>query len=192
MTGDKTLFRELKEGRSGNITYRDDSKSKVMGQGTVEIPGVPTPQEVLYVEGLKANLMSISQLCDNDLVVQFMKKECSIFDAQGKWLTEGDQTFDNCYGISPTMQTKCHKVSLDIGKLWHQRLGHLNYHDLVKIAKKEAITDLPKINHLEKGKYGPYQLGKKTRNPYKKTSGICTSKNLELPPYGSYGASTDS
>jgi hypothetical protein len=103
MTGDKTLFKELKEGRSGNITYGDGSKSKVMGQGTVDIPGVPTPQEVLYVEGLKANLLSISQFCDNDLVVQFSKEECSIFDAQGKWLMGGDRTSDNCYGISPTM-----------------------------------------------------------------------------------------
>jgi hypothetical protein len=30
MTGDKTLFKELKEGRSGNIIYEDGSKSKVM------------------------------------------------------------------------------------------------------------------------------------------------------------------
>jgi hypothetical protein len=186
MIGDKTLFKELKEGRSGNITYGDGSKSKVMGQGTVDIPGVPTPQEVLYVEGLKVNLLSISQLCDNDLVVQFSKEECSIFDAQGKWLMGGDRTSDNCYGISPTMQTKCHKTSVDIRELWHQRLGHLNYHDLIKIAKKEVVSDLPKINYLEKGKCGPCQLGKQTRNPHKKTSGA--NQNLGTSPYGSYVA----
>ena len=180
MTVDKSLFKELKEGRSGNITYGDDSKSKVMGQGTVEIPSVPTPQEVLYVEGLKANLLSINQFCDNDLMVQFSKKECGIVDAQGKWLMGGDRTSDNCYGISPTMQTKCHKVSLNIGELLYQRLGHLNYHDLIKIAKKEAVTDLPKINHLEKGKCGPCQLGKQTRNPHKKILSIHTSRSLEL------------
>jgi hypothetical protein len=172
-------FGEAK-GRSGNITYGDGSKSKVMGQGTVEIPSVPTPQEVLYVEGLKANLLSISQFCDNDLVVQFSKEECSIFDAHGKWLMGGDRTSDNCYGITPTMQTKCHKTSVDIGELWHQRLGHLNYHDLIKIAKKEVVSDLPKLNYLEKGKCGPCQLGKQTRNPHKKTSGIRTTRTLEL------------
>jgi hypothetical protein len=57
MTGDKSLFKELNEGRGGgNITYGDGSKSKVIGQGIVQILGAPTPQEVLYVEGLKANL----------------------------------------------------------------------------------------------------------------------------------------
>ncbi|XP_059431545.1 uncharacterized protein LOC132165056 [Corylus avellana] len=76
MTGDKSLFKELKEGKGGgSITDGDGSKSKVIGQAIVEISGAPTPQEVLYVEGLRANLLSISQFCDYDLVVQFSKKE---------------------------------------------------------------------------------------------------------------------
>jgi hypothetical protein len=43
------------------------------------------------VEGLKANLLSINQLCDNDLVVQFSKKEFNIFDSSGKWLMGGER-----------------------------------------------------------------------------------------------------
>jgi hypothetical protein len=133
MTGDKSLFKELNEGKGGgNITYGDGSKSKVIGQGTVEILGAPTPQEVLYVEGLKANLLSISQFCDLDLVVQFSMKECNIFDSQGKWLMGGDRTADNCYCLSTNPQINCNKATLYTGELWHQRLGHLNFHDLVK------------------------------------------------------------
>jgi hypothetical protein len=37
-------------------------------------PGLGTSQKALYVKGLKANLLSISQFCDNDLVVQSSKK----------------------------------------------------------------------------------------------------------------------
>jgi hypothetical protein len=37
------------------------------------------------MERLKANLLGISQFRDNDLVVQFSKKECNIFDSSGKW-----------------------------------------------------------------------------------------------------------
>jgi len=36
------------------------------------------------VEGLKANLLSISQLCDDNLVVQISKKECNVFNNNGK------------------------------------------------------------------------------------------------------------
>jgi hypothetical protein len=98
MLGDKTLFKEFKEGRGGKITYENGSQSKVIGKGTIEFPGFPTSQEALYVERLKANLLNISRFCDNDLVVQFSKKECNIFDCNGKWLMGGERTIDNCYG----------------------------------------------------------------------------------------------
>jgi hypothetical protein len=78
MTGDKTLLKEVQMGKGGRITYGDGSQSKVIGKGIIHILGLETSQEALYVEGLKANLLSISQFCDKDLVVQFSKKECNI------------------------------------------------------------------------------------------------------------------
>jgi hypothetical protein len=76
MTGDKTLLKEVQMGKGGRITYGDGSQSKVIGKGIIDIPGLGASQEALYVEGLKANLLSISQFYDNDLVVRFSKKEC--------------------------------------------------------------------------------------------------------------------
>jgi hypothetical protein len=61
MTGDKTLLKEVQMGKGGRITYGDGSQSKVIGKGIIDIPGLRTSQEALYVEGLKANLLSISQ-----------------------------------------------------------------------------------------------------------------------------------
>jgi hypothetical protein len=132
----------------------------VIGQGIVEISGAPTPKEVLYVEGLKANLLNISQFCDHDLVLQFLTKECNIFNSQGKWLMGGDRTVDNYYCLSTNPQINCNKATLDTGELWHQRLGHLNFCDLVKVSKMEAIVGLPKIHQVDKGKCGPCQFGK--------------------------------
>jgi hypothetical protein len=100
MTDHKTLLKKLKMGIGGKITYGDGSQSKVIGKGLIEIPGFPVSQEALYVEGLKANLLRISQFYDNDLMVQFSKKECNIFDCNGKWLIGGERTTDNCYGLS--------------------------------------------------------------------------------------------
>jgi hypothetical protein len=96
MSGDKTVLKEVQMGKGGRITYGDGSQSKVIGKGIIDIPGLGTSQEALYVEGLKANLLSISQFCDNDLVVQFSKKECNIFDSSGRWLMGGERTADNC------------------------------------------------------------------------------------------------
>jgi hypothetical protein len=86
MTGDKNLLKKIKMGRGGKITYGDGRQSKVIGKGLVEITGFSGSQEALYVEGLKANLLSINQFCDNDIIVQFSKTECNIFDCNGKWL----------------------------------------------------------------------------------------------------------
>jgi len=84
MTGDKTLLKKIQMGRGGKITYGDRSQSKVIGKGLIDILGLGASQEALYVEGLKANLLSISQFCDNDLMVQFSKKESNIFDSSDK------------------------------------------------------------------------------------------------------------
>jgi hypothetical protein len=183
MTGNKTLLKEVQMGKGGRITYGDGSQSKVIGKGIIDIPGLGTSQEALYVEGLKANLLSISQFCDNDLVVQFSKKECNIFDSSGRWLMGGERTADNCFGL-PSLTTDpqifCNKATIDDSELWHRRLGHLNFSDMLKITGREIVKDLPKMEKTGKGICGFCQLGKQTRAAHKKTSGIHTSKNLEL------------
>jgi hypothetical protein len=135
------------------------------------------------VEGLKANLLSMSQFCDNDLVVQFSKKECNIFDSSGKWLMGGQRTANNFYGLlglTIDPQIFCNKATIDDSELWHQRLGHLNFTDMLKIASKDIVKDLPKMEKTGTGICGSCQIGKQTRAAHKKTSGIQTFQNLEL------------
>ena len=60
MTGNKGLFKTLFEGKIGTVTFGDGSKSVIRGIGTVDIPGLPFFEDVWYVDGLKANLLSIS------------------------------------------------------------------------------------------------------------------------------------
>jgi len=50
----------------------------------------------------------------------------------------------------------------------------------VKIAGKDIVKGLPKMEKTGKGVCGACQLGKQTRAAHKKTSGIQTSRNLEL------------
>ena len=60
MIGNKGLFKTLFEGKIGTITFGDGSKSMIRGIGTMDIPGLPVFEDVWYVDGLKANLLSIS------------------------------------------------------------------------------------------------------------------------------------
>ena len=107
MTGDKALFKSLKEKVGDYVTFGDGSHAQVLEKGTVEIPRLPLLKDVLYIKGLKANLLSIIQICDEDFLVQFSKKGCVIIDEEWIQVLEGNRTTDNCYGVVPTTPISC-------------------------------------------------------------------------------------
>ena len=55
--------------------------------------------EILYVEGLKANLISISQICDKKFNVQYSQNLYKVFDLNGNCVMIGLRTLDNCYVV---------------------------------------------------------------------------------------------
>jgi len=67
MTGDAYFLTGLVIKYGGFDTYGDNNRGRIIGCGDIEVKGNPLIQNVLLVEGLKNNLLSISQLCDNRL-----------------------------------------------------------------------------------------------------------------------------
>ena len=63
MTGDRSLFKVFESKNGGNVTFGDGSKSQIKGKGIISLPGLDIAN-VLYAEGLRVNLLSISQICD--------------------------------------------------------------------------------------------------------------------------------
>ena len=64
MTGDASKFVELHERQEGHVTYGDNNKGRILGRGNMGSKDSLVISDVLLVEGLKHNLLSISQLCD--------------------------------------------------------------------------------------------------------------------------------
>ena len=60
MIGNKALFKTLFEGKIGIVMFGDESKFVIRGIKTVDIPGLSVFENVWYVDGLKANLLSIN------------------------------------------------------------------------------------------------------------------------------------
>ena len=75
MTGDRSLLMDstLRPSIKIHITFADTSKSKVLGLGRVAISKDQHMDKVMLAESLGYNLMSISMLCDIDLIVIFGK-----------------------------------------------------------------------------------------------------------------------
>ena len=46
---------------------------------------------------------------------------------------------DNCYAINPNSKTPlmCSRAKLDLTKLLHRKLGHINYRHLVHLVNSE-------------------------------------------------------
>ena len=101
MIEDRSLFKVFEFKKGGNVTFGDGSKSQIKGKRIISLPGLPNIANILYVEGLRVNLLSISQICDQDFLVLFLKGKCLVMDEFGKKLISGVRTLDNCYGLVP-------------------------------------------------------------------------------------------
>ena len=60
MIGDRSLFKVFESKKGGNVTFGDGSKSQIKGKGIISLPGLPNIANVLYIEGLRVNLLGIS------------------------------------------------------------------------------------------------------------------------------------
>ena len=150
MTGDKSLFKTLKEKVGDYVTFSDGSYAQVLSKGTVEIPGLPLLKDVLYIKGVKANLLSITQICDEDFLVQFSKKGCIIINEERIQVLEGNRTTDNCCGVVPTAPISCRSARVDMLEFWHHRFGHANFKQVAKVSKLEVVEGIPKFGKVKK------------------------------------------
>ena len=73
MTNDRAMFSTLKSKKGGHVTFGDNSKGKIIGVGSSGKNSSPIIENVLLVEGLKHNLLSINQLYDKDYRVIFVE-----------------------------------------------------------------------------------------------------------------------
>ena len=117
MTGDKKLFKTLKEKVGDYVTFGDGSHAQVLSKGTIEIPRLPLLKDILYIKGLKVNLLSITQICDEDFLVQFSKKGCIIINEERIQVLEGNKTTNNCYGVVPTAPISFRSARVDMLEL---------------------------------------------------------------------------
>ena len=89
MTRDRTLFKTFESKKGGNVTFGDGSKSQIKGKGIISLPGLLDIANVLYMERLRVNLLSISQICDQYFIVLFSKGKYLVLNKPGEQLISG-------------------------------------------------------------------------------------------------------
>ena len=58
-------------------------------------------------------------------------------------------------------------MNTDDTKLWHERLGHLNFKTLRKLSNTGAVQGLPKLWKQSSGVCGSCQYGKQIKTTHK-------------------------
>ena len=77
MTGEKSKLTSEVEKAGHIVTFGDDNKGFTKGFGNLKIGNVII-ENISLVEGLKHNLLSISQFCDRGYNVDFRTEKCLI------------------------------------------------------------------------------------------------------------------
>lgn len=97
MTGDPHALQEITTGSNETVVFGDGARGNVIGKETPNVIGIPKLNNVMLVDGLKADLISINQLCDEGLHVKFCKENCLVFNSNQEKLMEENKSQDNCY-----------------------------------------------------------------------------------------------
>ena len=147
MTGDKSKFLSISFKQEGHVTYGDNNKGRILGRGSIRDKDILVIHDVLYVEGLKHNLLSISQLCDKGYQVMFKSNTCEICLPNTKEVMLVGKRVNNVYllDISTPCSIGCLLSKQDESWLWHRRIAHIHMNHLNKLISKDLVIGLPKL-----------------------------------------------
>nr|GEY13923.1 integrase, catalytic region, zinc finger, CCHC-type, peptidase aspartic, catalytic [Tanacetum cinerariifolium] len=149
MTWDHSRLKNFMKKFTGTVRFRNDYFGAIMGYGDYVI-GDSVISRVYYVEGLGHNLFSVGQFCDFDLEVAFRKHSCYVRDTNGVELIKGSYG-SNLYTISvedmmnSSLICLLSKASKTKSWLWHRCLKHLNFSTINKLARKDLVRGLPRL-----------------------------------------------
>jgi len=183
MTGDVTQFISLKLKAEGHVTYGDNNRGRILGRGDVGTKDSTTIKNVLYVEGLKHSLLSISQLCDKGYKVNFEANTCTISnEISGKVLFTGKRV-NNIYLLdimNSCSENECLISKSDESWLWHRRLAHIHTNHLNKLKSKNLVSGLPNIKFQNNRLCDACVKGKQIRTSFKSKDMVSTNKALDV------------
>ena len=78
------MFLNLKLVEGGTISFGGMGKGNISYIGKISIPFLASIDNILYVEGLKYNLLSISQFCNSCYIMSFNKDQYIVKEKDGK------------------------------------------------------------------------------------------------------------
>ncbi|KAI5348811.1 hypothetical protein L3X38_001698 [Prunus dulcis] len=164
MTGNESLLTDIRTNAVGKVQMPNGELVNVARMGTLAIDttkGRKYIKEVMYLPGLKENLLSVGQMDEHGYYLVFGGKLCSIFEG-------------------PLVECLVIKASVSNSTwTWHKWLGHLHLKGLSQLKEKEMVHGLPFMEKVD-GVCEGCQLGKQNQEWFPKNQAWRASNPLEL------------
>ncbi|GJU95269.1 retrovirus-related pol polyprotein from transposon TNT 1-94 [Tanacetum coccineum] len=182
MTGVKSYLYKYVEQPGPKLVFGDDSTCTTEGYGSIKCNDIVFTK-VAFVDGLKYNLIIISQLCDAKYIIQFDEKRGTIFNSNKEVVMIAPRVRD-VYVLDTTSsaQESCFfaKAVENLNWLWHKILAHLNFKTINKLAKQNLVIGLPSLVYSKDKPCSSCEKGKHHRANFKTKQTSSIKKCLHL------------
>jgi hypothetical protein len=157
MTGSNAALIDLDAHVRGTVQFSDDSVTEIEGRGKVEVIYKNGEWwifgKVLHIPKISANIISVGRLDEDGYEVVIRGGELVIREPGGRLLAQVKRTVNQLYLLSVTLLAIATRCLVTCGEAeawrWHERLGHLNFPPLKKMAREEFVQGLLGITAVE-------------------------------------------
>nr|GEW35198.1 hypothetical protein [Tanacetum cinerariifolium] len=157
MTENMSYLSDFEELNEGYVAFGGNPKAgKITGKGKIKTCKLDF-DDVYFVNELKFNLFSVSQMCDKKNIVLFTDTECLVLSSDFKLPDESQVLLrvpreNNMYNVNlknivPSRDLTClfAKATIDESNLWHRRLCHINFKTINKLVKENQLSLTVKV-----------------------------------------------
>jgi hypothetical protein len=190
MTGNLSLLHNVKQTNGGYVAFAGVKGGYITGEGAVS-NGKISFEKVNYVEELKHNLLSVSQICDKKYSTFFNERECLILKPgiviPEDWIVMRAPRKNDTYMLDMSDSASSDNLTCLVSKsteresiMWHRRMGHIHLRKMNYLVKNNLVTGVPFTTFSMQDFCIPCKKGKqhKKSHPTKLTNSINTPLEL--------------
>lgn len=137
MCGRKEYFFDFDESFKDSVKLGNNTSLMVNGKGNIRLQVNGLAQiitGVFYVPELKNNLLSIGQLQEKGLTIQFQRNKCKVYHPDRGLIMDTTMSSNRMFvlhALSKPITSACYNtITEDTVQLWHCWYGHLSFKGL--------------------------------------------------------------
>jgi hypothetical protein len=182
MTGEKNMFTSFQPNQVAceRIVFGDNSKGDILGLGKIAFLNDNSISNVLLVNSLGYNLLSISQLCEKGYNCLFTDKGVEVSRRSDASIAFTGQLKGKLYLVdfssSRVGSKTCLVAKSSMGWLWHRCLAHVGMRNLADLQRGGYILGLTNVSFEKDRICSACQAGKQVGDKHPTKNIMTTSK----------------